>query len=115
MDTIKDPVERNFSEYELASEPAGPVFQLVATYAFRCATRRYYSPQPLGTVPGGAGETNGVFLQAEGDALHALSVLKKGAEPIGFRRNRPGSSLPMVFRNMMRAYKAFSSFQKQDR
>jgi outer membrane receptor protein involved in Fe transport len=32
--TIEDQIDRNFDEYELESEEAGPVFQLVARYAF---------------------------------------------------------------------------------
>ena len=34
FDTIEDQVDRNFDEYELEAERAGPVFQLVARYAF---------------------------------------------------------------------------------
>lgn len=34
FDTIEDQTLRNFDEYELESERAGPVFQLVARYAF---------------------------------------------------------------------------------
>ena len=34
FDTIGDQVDRDFDEYELESERAGPVFQLVARYAF---------------------------------------------------------------------------------
>lgn len=32
--TIEDQIDRNFDEYELESEQAGPVFQLVARAAF---------------------------------------------------------------------------------
>lgn len=34
FDTIEDQVDRDFDEYELEAERAGPVFQLVARYAF---------------------------------------------------------------------------------
>ncbi len=34
FDTISDQLDRDFDEYELESERAGPVFQLVARYAF---------------------------------------------------------------------------------
>jgi outer membrane receptor for ferrienterochelin and colicin len=34
FDTIEDQIDRDFDEYELESERAGPVFQLVARYAF---------------------------------------------------------------------------------
>jgi hypothetical protein len=34
FDTIEDQMNRDFDEYELESERAGPVFQLVARYAF---------------------------------------------------------------------------------
>lgn len=34
FDTIEDQLDRDFDEYELESEKAGPVFQLVARYAF---------------------------------------------------------------------------------
>ena len=32
--TIADQIDRDFDEYELESERAGPVFQVVARYAF---------------------------------------------------------------------------------
>ena len=34
FDTIEDQLDRDFDEYEIESEKAGPVFQLVARYAF---------------------------------------------------------------------------------
>lgn len=34
FDTIEDQIKRNFDEYELESEKAGPVFQVIARYAF---------------------------------------------------------------------------------
>lgn len=34
FDTLEDQIDRDFDEYELESERAGPVFQLVARYAF---------------------------------------------------------------------------------
>jgi len=34
FDTIEDQTDRNFDEYEIESEEAGPVFQLIARYAF---------------------------------------------------------------------------------
>lgn len=34
FDNIEDQIERNFDEYELESEKAGPVFQIIARYAF---------------------------------------------------------------------------------
>jgi iron complex outermembrane recepter protein len=34
FDTIQDQIDRNFDEYELESEEAGPVFQVIARYAF---------------------------------------------------------------------------------
>jgi iron complex outermembrane receptor protein len=34
FDTIEDQLDRNFDEYELESEKAGPVFQIIARYAF---------------------------------------------------------------------------------
>ena len=32
--TVDDQIDRSFDEYELESEEAGPVFQLIARYAF---------------------------------------------------------------------------------
>ena len=34
FDSIEDQLDRDFDEYELEAEEAGPVFQLVARYAF---------------------------------------------------------------------------------
>jgi hypothetical protein len=34
FDTIEDQLDRSFDEYELESEKAGPVFQIMARYAF---------------------------------------------------------------------------------
>ena len=34
FDNLADQVDRNFDEYELESEKAGPVFQLIARMAF---------------------------------------------------------------------------------
>ena len=34
FDTIEDQLDRDFDEYELESEQAGPVYQLVLRYAF---------------------------------------------------------------------------------
>jgi len=34
FDNLADQIDRNFDEYELESEKAGPVFQIMARYAF---------------------------------------------------------------------------------
>ena len=34
FDNLEDQLDRDFDEYELESEKAGPVFQLIARYAF---------------------------------------------------------------------------------
>ena len=34
FDNLEDQLDRDFDEYELESEKAGPVFQLMARYAF---------------------------------------------------------------------------------
>ncbi|MDZ4813900.1 MAG: hypothetical protein SGI99_15000 [Pseudomonadota bacterium] len=34
FDTVADQIDRDFDEFELESEKAGPVFQLIARYAF---------------------------------------------------------------------------------
>lgn len=59
----------------VASDRNDPANALLRLYRLDTAAGKL---QPLGTVPGGAGEAYGLCLLSRGEAVHAFSVLKDG-------------------------------------